>query len=113
MKIMIVEDSAAVRSFIKSLLAKVADDFVECADGKEALQTYLEHQPDLVLMDIEMKQMGGFAATSKIKAEFPDSRIVIVSYIDTPELRKAAWRAGAERYVNKRELLQLIEIVKG
>jgi len=112
MKVMIVEDSAPVRRMITSFLGDVVDECVECEDGSEALKTYSEHHPDLVLMDIGMKEVDGLVATKLIKNMFPAARIFIVSQWDTPALRRAALESGAEGYVNKKNLLLLRDIVR-
>jgi len=111
MKVMIVEDSAPVRRMITSFFDDLVAEFVECEDGSEALRTYSEHQPDLVLMDIAMKESDGLVATKEIKDVFPAARIFIVSQWDTPALRQAASESGAEGYVNKRNLLPLRDII--
>jgi CheY-like chemotaxis protein len=111
MKIMIVEDNAQVRKMMRSFLGDIVDEFVECADGCEALKAYSEHRPDLVLMDIKMKQMDGFAATREIKAMFPDARVVIVSHWDSQPLREQARLAGAGQYISKADLLPLRDVL--
>ena len=112
MKVMIVEDSAPVRRMITSFIDDIVDEFIECEDGSEALKTYSEHQPNVVLMDIGMKQMDGFIATKEIKSKFPMARVFIVSQWDTPALREAATEAGAEGYINKRNLLPLRDVIR-
>lgn len=111
MKVMIVEDNAQVRKMIRSFIGDVVDEFVECVDGSEALKAYAEHRPDLVLMDVKMKQVDGFASTREIKAAFPDAHVVIVSQWDTQALRKQARLAGAEKYISKTDLLPLRDVL--
>src|SRR5262245_58928684 len=96
-----VEDSEPVRRMIKSFVGDLADGFVECEDGCDALEAYAEHRPDLVLMDIEMSRLGGLEATAEIKAAFPEARVVIVSQWDSPALRQAARLGGAESFISK------------
>ena len=112
MRVIIVEDNAQVRRMVRSFLVDLVAEFVECTDGSEALAAYAKHHPDLVLMDIEMKQMDGFDATKRIKATFPRARVFIVSQWDTPALREAARQSGAEGYVNKASLLPLRDMIK-
>ncbi|MCI0488141.1 MAG: response regulator [Blastocatellia bacterium] len=113
MKVMIVEDNEQVRQLIRETLAGLADTVHECSDGAEALEAYTRHNPDWVLMDIEMKLMDGLTATRQIKARFPDARIVIVTQYGDPELRKAARKAGADYYVQKEDLTVIWEILLG
>jgi CheY-like chemotaxis protein len=112
MKVMIVDDSAEVRRMITSFIGDLVSELVECGDGCEALATYAEHRPDLVLMDYGMKKMNGFDATKEIKRQFPAARVVIVSQWDSPSLREAAREAGADAYVNKKSLLPLRDFIR-
>ena len=111
MKVMIVEDNAQVRKMIRSFIGDVVTEFVECGDGSEALKLYAEHQPDLVLMDVKMKEVDGFAATRAIKTAFPDAHVVIVSPWDSHRLRRQAALAGAEKYISKTDLLPLRDVL--
>jgi two-component system, NarL family, response regulator LiaR len=111
MKILIVEDSEKMRQVIKSFVVSLAEEVSECVDGSEALTAYEQHQPDWVLMDIMMKGMDGLAATRKIKASYPDARIVIVTSYDDVDLRAAARSAGACEYVTKDNLLKVRQIL--
>ena len=112
MKVMIVDDSAEVRRMITSFIGDLVSEFVECDDGCEALATYAEHRPDLVLMDYQMTGMNGFQATRAIKKDFPDAHIVIVSQWDSAALREAAKDSGADACVNKKSLLPLRDLVR-
>ena len=112
MRVMIVDDNPQVRRMITSFIGDLVGDFVECGDGCEALAAYQKHQPDLVLMDYEMKGMNGFDATREIKKAFPAARVVIVSQWDSAGLREAAKESGAEAYINKKSLVPLREIIQ-
>lgn len=107
MKILIVDDSDEMRRMFKRFIRDQVDGFIECEDGSEALEFYRQHRPDLVLMDIKMKDVDGLDATREIKAAFPDARVVIVSQWDGPALRKKALQAGAMSYITKTNLLPL------
>jgi len=113
MILLIVEDSAAVRRMIRSLVTDLAEECYECADGAEALAAYRAHRPDWVLMDLEMGEVDGLTATRQIKADWPEARVVIVTNYDDAELRAAARSAGACQYVLKENLLELRRILLG
>ena len=112
MKVLIVEDSESVRQTIKRVIKAQVDEFVECSDGAEALASYRQHHPDVVLMDIEMASVDGLKATREIKEAFSEAHVVIVSQWDTPGLREAARASGAEDYICKRNLLPLREVLQ-
>ncbi len=111
MKLLIVEDNAAIRQMIRKLVGDLTETITECSDGSEALSAYRACQPEWVLMDLQMKEVGGLEATRQIKAAFPDSRIIIVTDFDDTGLRSAARRSGACGYVVKENLLQLRQIL--
>jgi DNA-binding NarL/FixJ family response regulator len=111
MKIMIVDDSERMRQMIRTFIADISSDIVECEDGSEALEAYRKHRPDFVLMDLKMARMDGLAATSQILESFPQTRIVIVSQWDDAPFREAARLAGAETIVSKSDLLPLRSIL--
>jgi CheY-like chemotaxis protein len=111
MKLLIVEDNSGVRHLIRSLVASVADEIYECADGGEALALYTNQHPDFVLMDIEMKVVDGITATGRIRKFNPSARIIMVTDHDEPDLREMARLAGACGYVVKENLLKLIDLL--
>ncbi len=110
-RVLIVDDSEPMRRMIKMTLAGFADVVGECADGAEAFAEYERLQPDVVLMDIEMKGVDGITATRQIIAADPQARVFIVTDYNEGELRKAAYEAGACQYVVKENLLDILDIL--
>ena len=113
MKVMIVDDHAEMRTFIRSLLGGIAQEFVECTGGEAAVARFPSERPDWTIMDIRMPGVNGFVATRQIKAQFPDARIVIITQHDNPKLRDLAVEAGAAGFVNKEDLTRLSGIITG
>jgi CheY-like chemotaxis protein len=111
LKILIVDDNAAVRRLIAAIVLPLADEIRECADGADALAAYEAQRPDLVLMDIRMKQVDGIEATKRIKAMDPAAKIVIVTDYDDGALRRAAMDAGACDYALKDNLADLVQLL--
>lgn len=111
MRLLVVEDNAAMRQMIRKLVGDLTDSITECSDGSEALAAYRACRPEWVLMDLRMKEMDGLAATRQIIADFPEARIVIVTDLDDNGLRTAARRAGACAYVVKENLLELRQLL--
>jgi len=115
MKILIVEDNLQMREMIRAVVADLAEDVTECADGTEAVGAYTAQQfsrDDRVLMDLEMPGIGGLEATRRIRAVFPDARIIIVTQYDDQHWRTAAMEAGACGYLLKENLFELREMLK-
>lgn len=107
MKVMIVEDNAEIRRFIRTLLEDLATDFVECADGREAVAAYESEKPDWAIMDVAMKTMDGVTATRLITSKFPGSHIMVVTQYNHPKLHERAQKAGAAGFLLKEDLLKL------
>ena len=112
MKVLIVDDNQQMRQTVKFYLRDLVDETHECADGAEAVAAYTEFQPDWVLMDWEMKRVDGLAATRRIRAEFPDAHILMVTQYDDRELHQAASEAGVSVYVLKDDLLSLRSLLQ-
>lgn len=107
MMVLIVDDNANMRSLIRRILRDIADEVCECADGTEALVAYQRHQPDLVLMDIEMPGLDGLMATRCLTTVSPAARVVLLAQHNEEEMRTAAFAAGACGFVSKEELTAL------
>jgi CheY-like chemotaxis protein len=111
-KILIVEDNPSVRRVIRDLVAPLAEEVQECADGAEALTAYATHRPDFVLMDIAIGEADGIAATARIVTAHPAAKVIIVTSYDGADLRQAASEAGACGYVLKDNLLELRRLLR-
>jgi len=107
MRVLIVDDNGFVRRTIRAVLADLAIEFDECADGDEVLARFESFWPQWVLMDLHMQRMDGLRATERLRAAHPEARVIVVSDHDQEDLRRAAREAGAEGYVAKRDLLDL------
>jgi CheY-like chemotaxis protein len=113
MKLLIVDDNARVRRLIAGVVAPLLAEVVECEDGADAIRSYRSHRPDVVLMDVEMRDMDGIAATTAILDVDPTARVIIVTDYDEADLREAAVTAGACGYVSKENLLALRDLLEG
>jgi CheY-like chemotaxis protein len=109
---MIVDDHAEVRRLVRTMLSDLASEFIECADGAEALAAFAQQRPDWTIMDVTMKGMNGLQATRSIQKQFAGSRIVILTQHDTPQMRAAALEAGACAFVSKDNLAELGAILR-
>ena len=112
MRLLIVDDHAAMRRLLSRIVNDLCSVVVECEDGADALAAYERHRPDWVLMDIEMSRMDGITATRDIRQIFPEARIVIVSKHDDKQLQAAARTAGACGYVLKDNLIAVRELLE-
>jgi DNA-binding NarL/FixJ family response regulator len=102
-KTMLVEDSSSFRQLIKDDLQDQfpSMDIIEAADGEEAFQKIDGHPPNLIFMDIGLPGENGLELTRKIKADYPDVVIVILTSHDLPEYREAVIQCKADYFFSK------------
>ncbi len=101
-KIMVVDDAAFMRMMVKNALAQGGyTDVIEAADGQEAVKTYSEQKPELVLMDITMPNMDGLEALKKIKELDSDSQVVMCSAMGQESMVIEAIKSGANDFIVK------------
>ncbi len=102
-KIMLVEDNPSFRQLVKDNLNDQfpSMDIIEAGDGPEALQKIDSHPPNLIFMDIQLPGENGLELTRKIKADYPDIIVIILTSYDLPEYREAATRSKADYFFAK------------
>jgi DNA-binding NarL/FixJ family response regulator len=102
-RVLVVDDHPVVRSGLVGMLDVEADLSVvgEAGDGEEALLRVGELAPDVVLMDLRMPRLDGVGATSRIVAEHPGSRVLVLTTYDTDADIVRAVEAGATGYLLK------------
>ena len=116
-RILTVDDHPLFRGGIAALLATQPDMnlVAEASNGREAIQQFRAHRPDITLMDLQMPEMNGLDALIAIRGEFPDARIIMLTTYtgDVQVLR--AMKVGARAYLLKnlldKELVQTIRAV--
>ena len=102
-RVLAADDHPMVRAGLAAVIGAEPDmELVgEASNGREALELYREHRPDVILMDLRMPGMDGLAATRAILSEFPTARIVMLSTYDGDEDIHRALEAGAKGYLLK------------
>ena len=115
--VLLVEDHLLVRSGIRALLDGSSEVKVvgEAGDGREGVRLCAELKPDIVLTDVEMRELNGIETARQIKAAQPDVRVIMLSMYGDPQYVFESLRAGALGYVLKdaafTELLTAIKSV--
>lgn len=102
-RIVIADDHLLVMAGIQSLVESLdgVKIVAQASNGREAVLLAQEHQPDLVIMDISMKELNGIEATAQIKAAMPNIRVLILSMHTTEDFVRRAIKAGASGYLVK------------
>lgn len=107
MTLLIADDNAFMRRLIRQIVGEHFLNIFECENGYDAVRLYKKHQPDWVLMDIEMPHLDGLMATEIIKKLFPPAKIIIVTKFADELYRKAAQNVGATAFSSKDDLLHI------
>lgn len=102
-RVVFVDDHEMVRIGVSSYLSAQPDIEVvgEAADGKKGVELALELRPDIILMDLVMKEMDGIEATRRIIEKWPEAKIIIVTSFLDDEKVYPALEAGATSYMLK------------
>ena len=105
-RILAVDDHPLLRQGIAGLIADEADMTLvaEAANGREAIQQFRTHRPDITLMDLQMPEMSGLDAMVAILGEFPDARIIVLTTYSGDVQALRAIKAGARAYLLKNSL---------
>jgi two-component system invasion response regulator UvrY len=115
--VMLVDDHAVVRMGFKMLLESASDIKViaEAENGEQAVKLFVEHHPDVIVMDITMPGIGGLEAIERIMAKDNSARILVLSAHEDSVHPKRVLNAGAMGYLTKRsaaeELIKAIRTV--
>jgi DNA-binding NarL/FixJ family response regulator len=112
---LLVEDNVTFRGSLKETLHSrfPTMKITEAGDGEEALQKIKASVPDLIFMDIKLPGENGLRLTRKIKIEYPDVVIVILTSYDLPEYREAAFQYHADYFITKASLsTEIVEVVE-
>jgi two-component system, NarL family, response regulator len=116
-RILTVDDHPMLREGIAAVLASEQDMILvaEASNGREAVEQFRTHHPDVTLMDVQMPEVNGIDAIVKIREEFPDARIIVLTTYTGDAQAARAFKAGASGYMLKnmvrKELIDTIRTV--
>lgn len=110
MKIVIVDDDIFVSGALTTILEASGKVTVAASgtDGKQAAELYKIHQPDVLLMDIRMKEKSGLDASAEILEEFPDAKILLLTTFSDDEYIVKALKLGAKGYLLKQDYASIL-----
>jgi DNA-binding NarL/FixJ family response regulator len=116
-RVLSVDDHALLREGIAALVGNQPDMelVAEAVNGREGVDLFRRHQPDVTLMDLQMPEMNGIDALSAIRGEFPEARIIVLTTYTGDVQVFRALKAGARAYLLKgllrKELIETIRAV--
>ena len=105
MRLVIADDSSMMRERIKNQIKDIDDVIVvgEASNGKIALEMVLEFDPDLIILDLNMPEMGGVEVLMKIKEIPVRTKVCILTNYSFPQYRSRCLAMGADYFLNKSE----------
>src|SRR4029077_12032214 len=115
-RVMLADDHQLVRAGFRALLKQIpaVEVVAEAADGREALDLFKKHRPDVVLIDIAMPKLNGLEAIARMTREFPNAKVIVVSMYANREYVVQAMQAGARGYLIKDDAVsELKSAIKG
>jgi DNA-binding NarL/FixJ family response regulator len=103
-KVAIVEDSKTTREALKKIINLSSSYRCTCAceTAEEALRLLPQHQPDVILMDIQLPKMSGIECVGLLKRQLPSAQVIMVTVYEDPDRIIGSLRAGASGYLLKR-----------
>jgi DNA-binding NarL/FixJ family response regulator len=110
-RIIVIDDQAVVRQGFVALINTVADMEViaEGINGKQAIELYRQHKPDVMLIDLRMPVIGGVEAITTIRGDFPEARLIVLTTYDGDEDIYRSLQAGAKGYLLKDMFFEELE----
>jgi DNA-binding NarL/FixJ family response regulator len=102
-RVLVVDDHSLLRTGVANIINQESDLEVvaEAANGRDAIDAFLAHRPDVVLMDLRMPEMEGVEAVRRIREIDPQARVVVLTTYDADEDIARALQAGAKAYILK------------
>ena len=101
LKILITDDSKLLRKKLRDELEKLGCEVIEAENGKEAIMKDLQEQPDGVILDIVMPEVGGIEALQVIKEVNPEIPVIMLSSAGTSQKQKETKKLGALDFIQK------------
>jgi two-component system chemotaxis response regulator CheY len=114
-KILIVDDSSMSRRMLRRIVESVGYDVVEADEGAAGLEQYFLENPDLVFLDLTMKDIYGLDVLEKLRELDPQARVIVASADIQDSTREMVAAAGADAFINKplspEKVLQVLNFV--
>ncbi|MEM9824888.1 MAG: response regulator transcription factor [Bacteroidota bacterium] len=110
-KIAIVDDQTLFLKGLRLIISTFPDIeiMIEATNGEELLQTLTQRQPDVILLDLRMPVMDGVEVTERVKADYPDIKIILLTTYDSDRLINQLMKSGANGYLLKNEEPEVLQ----
>jgi len=112
MKFLLVEENKDFREYLKELISNHGDECIDLKEGISLNKDYKNYLPDLVVIDLQMKNTSGFSAAKELLNEFPDARIAFLTNFEDELLHAAAESIGVKTVIPKELLYEFYDMIK-
>lgn len=111
-KVLVVDDSSIMRKMIRQTIIENNHTVIgEAKNGRDAVEMYKNLKPDVVTMDITMREMDGFSAAKEILEFDPEAKIIILSNLDEKKYSQEAKAVGALAYITKHHAKDIVNVL--
>lgn len=101
-RVILVDDDESIRTWMKGLLVALGCEIVgEAGNGRDGVELFKKERPDLVMLDLQMPEVGGAMALEYILAADPEARVILLTSVESLELINERMQAGAHYYLSK------------
>ena len=114
--VLIVDDNikmrAAIQKMLRVQLKNKITRIIECENGKDAIELYIQRKPEWTIMDIKMPVMDGLEASRTILKSYPEAKIIILTQYDDPGYYELAQKMGIKAFVLKENLSDISIVIR-
>lgn len=111
-RVLIADANDRMRLMLRSTLSDLESEILEARGSEATLRAVREHQPDWVLLEVNLRPAGGLPVAGQIRKEYPAAKVVMVTNCDEPEVRAKARQIGVFGYVLKDDLLEVRKLIQ-
>ena len=100
-EVLVIDDEQGIRNLLDTLLRLKGYDVVLAASGRKGLELFRRERPDVVVLDLNMPEMGGVAVLQQIRTLKPDQQVIVLTGAATPETERQVHALGVNEFVEK------------
>ncbi len=101
-RVLLADDENHIRVYMSRVLESMGCEIVaSAADGRECIELYRQHRPDITVLDINMPFLSGTEALKSIRDEFPEAFVIMLTSLHTAHIVEECLQAGAAHYIRK------------
>ena len=100
-QILVIDDEQGIRNLLDTLLSRKGYDVVLAASGRKGVELFRRERPDVVVLDLNMPEMGGITVLQQIRTLKPDQPVIVLTGAGTPEKEQQVHALGVDQFIKK------------